>query len=252
MRLHEVPADPYDGRRGGEGVDRHGTAYRIEKDSRLPSQRKVPRQRRRPIRSPDNFDAEIVPLLWAAPGIRPVAIFEETLRRHPELGNAIRQRRVRSRRAVRWRGTGSHLPANARAGRLGLSDFTDHEQHRPHHRRTAARSPSLSFAARLFRLAAVMAGVDALVFPKTDSAEWVLEIANAVSELERERNLPPGGPVLAQIGSEQFTSPTIARFILRIHSRKMNHGRSPRASACFNILLGRAGFKSLFLVLRLK
>ncbi|ARP68102.1 CoA ester lyase [Mesorhizobium sp. WSM1497] len=40
--------------------------------------------------------------------------------------------------------------------------------------------------------AAVVAGVDALVLPKTDSAEWVLEIANAVSELERERNLPVG------------------------------------------------------------
>ncbi|MER9927197.1 CoA ester lyase [Mesorhizobium sp. M0048] len=40
--------------------------------------------------------------------------------------------------------------------------------------------------------AAVMAGVDALVLPKTDSAEWVSEIANAVSELERERNLVQG------------------------------------------------------------
>lgn len=40
--------------------------------------------------------------------------------------------------------------------------------------------------------AAVIAGVDALVLPKTDSAEWVLAIANAVSELERERNLPLG------------------------------------------------------------
>ncbi|MDX8548637.1 aldolase/citrate lyase family protein, partial [Mesorhizobium sp. VK25A] len=40
--------------------------------------------------------------------------------------------------------------------------------------------------------AAVIAGVDALVLPKTDSAEWVLEIANAVSELERERNLASG------------------------------------------------------------
>ncbi|MER9425495.1 CoA ester lyase [Mesorhizobium sp. M0317] len=40
--------------------------------------------------------------------------------------------------------------------------------------------------------AAVMAGVDALVLPKTESAEWVSEIANAVSELERERNLPLG------------------------------------------------------------
>ncbi|RAZ73073.1 CoA ester lyase [Mesorhizobium atlanticum] len=40
--------------------------------------------------------------------------------------------------------------------------------------------------------AAVVAGVDALVLPKTDSGEWVLEIAHAVSELERERNLPQG------------------------------------------------------------
>ncbi|ANT54967.1 HpcH/HpaI aldolase/citrate lyase family protein [Mesorhizobium amorphae] len=40
--------------------------------------------------------------------------------------------------------------------------------------------------------AAVMEGVDALVLPKTESAEWVSEIANAVSDLERERNLAPG------------------------------------------------------------
>ncbi|PBB89079.1 CoA ester lyase [Mesorhizobium sp. WSM3864] len=40
--------------------------------------------------------------------------------------------------------------------------------------------------------AAVIAGVDALVLSKTDSAEWVLEIANAVSELEREKSLPLG------------------------------------------------------------
>ncbi|MER8492675.1 CoA ester lyase [Mesorhizobium australicum] len=48
--------------------------------------------------------------------------------------------------------------------------------------------------------AAVIAGVNALVLPKTDSAEWVSEIANAVSELERERSLAPGGiRFLAQI-----------------------------------------------------
>ncbi|RWL06445.1 MAG: CoA ester lyase [Mesorhizobium sp.] len=48
--------------------------------------------------------------------------------------------------------------------------------------------------------AAVIEGIDALVLPKTESAEWVSEIANAVSELERERNLTPGGiRFLAQI-----------------------------------------------------
>ncbi|WP_052522785.1 CoA ester lyase [Ensifer sp. BR816] len=40
--------------------------------------------------------------------------------------------------------------------------------------------------------AAVVAGVDALVLPKVDSAEWILEVANAVAELEGERDLAPG------------------------------------------------------------
>lgn len=40
--------------------------------------------------------------------------------------------------------------------------------------------------------AAIVAGVNGLVLPKVESAEWVLEIANAVSELERERSIPLG------------------------------------------------------------
>jgi len=104
------------------------TAYRIEKDGRLPSQRKVPRQRRRPDPLADIFDAEIVPLLRAAPGIRPVAIFEEMLRRHPELGNAIRrtiERRVRSWRAVHGEEQEVIFRQVHEPGRVGLSDFTD-------------------------------------------------------------------------------------------------------------------------------
>jgi hypothetical protein len=104
------------------------TAYRIEKDPRLPSQRKVPRLRRRPDPLADIFDAEIVPLLKAAPGIRPVAIFEEMLRRHPELGNAIRrtiERRVRSWRAVHGEEQEVIFRQVHEPGRVGLSDFTD-------------------------------------------------------------------------------------------------------------------------------
>lgn len=104
------------------------TAYRIEKDPRLPSQRKVPRQRRRPDPLADIFDAEIVPLLKAAPGIRSVAIFEEMLRRHPELGNAIRrtiERRVRSWRAVHGEEQEVIFRQVHEPGRVGLSDFTD-------------------------------------------------------------------------------------------------------------------------------
>jgi hypothetical protein len=104
------------------------TAYRIEKDARLPSQRTVPRQRRRPDPLADIFDTEIVPLLKAAPGIRPIAIFEEMLRRHPELGAGIRrtiERRVRSWRAVHGEEQEVIFRQAHEPGRLGLSDFTD-------------------------------------------------------------------------------------------------------------------------------
>ena len=62
------------------------TGYRLAHDPRLPSMKKAPRGRRRPDPLGDLFDAEIVPLLKAAPGLRPIAIFEEIMRRHPELG----------------------------------------------------------------------------------------------------------------------------------------------------------------------
>lgn len=104
------------------------TAYRIESDPRLPSQKKVPRGRRRPDPLADIFDAEVVPLLKAAPGIRPVAIFEEMLRRHPELGSGIRrtlERRVRSWRAIHGEEQEVIFRQAHAPGRVGLSDFTD-------------------------------------------------------------------------------------------------------------------------------
>ncbi|MGY4506540.1 hypothetical protein ACVWYH_010522 [Bradyrhizobium sp. GM24.11] len=42
------------------------TAYRLEKDLRLPSQKKSPRQRRRPDPLANVFDLEVVPMLKAA------------------------------------------------------------------------------------------------------------------------------------------------------------------------------------------
>jgi hypothetical protein len=59
------------------------TAYRIEADPRLPSQKKTPRGRRRPDPLAGVWDSEIVPMLETAPGIRAVAIFEEICRRDP-------------------------------------------------------------------------------------------------------------------------------------------------------------------------
>jgi transposase InsO family protein len=104
------------------------TAYRIEKDTRLPSQKKAPRERRRADPLADIFEAEIVPMLQAAPGIRAIAIFEEMARRHPELGSGVRrtlERRIRSWRAVHGREQEVMFRQVHEPGRVGLSDFTD-------------------------------------------------------------------------------------------------------------------------------
>ncbi|MER8516367.1 CoA ester lyase [Mesorhizobium sp. M1060] len=46
----------------------------------------------------------------------------------------------------------------------------------------------------------VVAGVDALVLPKVESAEWIVEIAQEMLALERERDVLPGGiRLVAQI-----------------------------------------------------
>ena len=104
------------------------TGYRIESDPRLPSQKKKPRGRRRPDPLAGVWGSEIVPMLKAAPGVRPVAIFEELCRRHPSIDPGVR--RTLERRIAGWRALNGpnrdvifrqeHPP-----GRLGLSDFTD-------------------------------------------------------------------------------------------------------------------------------
>jgi hypothetical protein len=127
------------------------TAYRIETDPRLPSQKKTPRGRRRPDPLAGVWDSEIVPMLAAAPGIRAVAIFEEICRRNPGIAPGVR--RTLERRVAGWRALNGpnrdvmfcqeHPP-----GRMGLSDFTDmgalditiageHFDHRLYHFRLA-------------------------------------------------------------------------------------------------------------------
>ena len=108
------------------------TAYRIEQDRRLPSQKKAPRGRRRGDPLAEVWDSEVVPLLKSAPGLRPVAIFDEIRHRHPEIGVGVR--RTLERRVLHWRALHGaerdvifrqeHTP-----GRLGLSDFTDMGDH---------------------------------------------------------------------------------------------------------------------------
>lgn len=104
------------------------TAYRIEQDPQPPSQKAAARERRRPDPLVAVWESEIVPLLRGAPGLRPIAVFEEMLRRHPELGAGVR--RTLERRVRAWRS--QHGPEREvifrqvhEPGRLGLSDFTD-------------------------------------------------------------------------------------------------------------------------------
>jgi len=104
------------------------SAYRIEKDPRLPSQKKTPRSRRRPDPLAGVWESEIVPMLEAAPGLRPIAIYQEMLRRHPELGEGVRrtlERRIRAWLAVHGPDREVIFRQIHEPGRLGLSDFTD-------------------------------------------------------------------------------------------------------------------------------
>jgi plasmid stability protein/transposase InsO family protein len=104
------------------------TAYRIENDRRLPSQKKMPRGRRRQDPLAAVWDSEVVPLLKSTPSLRPVAIFDEIRRRHPEIGAGIRrtlERRIRTWRALHGAEREIIFRQEHPPGRLGLSDFTD-------------------------------------------------------------------------------------------------------------------------------
>ena len=104
------------------------TAYRLERDPRLPSQKKGLRGRRRPDPLAGVWDSEVVALLKSVPGLRPVAIFDEIRRRHPEIGAGIRrtlERRIRAWRALNGPERDVMFRQEHPPGRLGLSDFTD-------------------------------------------------------------------------------------------------------------------------------
>jgi hypothetical protein len=103
------------------------SAYRIEQDPRLPSQRQAPRDRRRPDPLSAVWDSEVVPLLKSVAGLRPIAIFDELRRRHPEIGAGIRrtlERRIRTWRALNGAEQDVIFRQEHPPGRLGLSDFT--------------------------------------------------------------------------------------------------------------------------------
>ena len=102
------------------------TGYRLAADP-LPTREKKPRGRRRPDPLADIFDTEVVPILETSPGIRPVGVFEELMRRHPELDPGVRrtlERRIRVWRAEHGPDQDVIFRQKHEPGRQGLSDFT--------------------------------------------------------------------------------------------------------------------------------
>ena len=91
------------------------TAYRIEADPRLPSQKKTPRGRRRPDPLAAVWDSEIVPLLKETPELRAIGVYDEMVRRHPELRSTRRtmERRIRKWKALNGGRPGRDLPTAA-------------------------------------------------------------------------------------------------------------------------------------------
>ncbi len=124
MTLRQTHTVPVAAARAGIS---QSTGYRLQADPTLPSQKKKSRGRRRPDPLADIFDTVVVPMLQTSPGIRPVAVYEEVMRRHPEPGTGIR--RTLERRIRAW--NAEHGPEQEvmfrqvhEPGKMGLSDFT--------------------------------------------------------------------------------------------------------------------------------
>ena len=104
------------------------TGARLDADPRLPSQRQAPRGRRRPDPLLSIWEVEIIPMLQATPGLRPVAVFGEMLRRHPDLDPGVRrtlERRVRQWQALHGPEREVIFRQDHPPGQQGLSDFTN-------------------------------------------------------------------------------------------------------------------------------
>ena len=101
------------------------TGYRLAHDPSLPSQKTTPRGRRRPDPLADVFEAEAVPILENSPGIGPIGVFEELMRRHPDLdlGRTL-ERRIRAWRAEHGPEQEVIFRQKHEPGQRGFSDFT--------------------------------------------------------------------------------------------------------------------------------
>ena len=105
-----------------------GTGARLDADPRTPSQKRQPRGRRRPDPLQSYWDSEIVPLLQATPGLRPITVLGEMQRRHPGLVDHLRrtlERRIRLWQALHGPEREVIFRQEHPPGQQALSDFTD-------------------------------------------------------------------------------------------------------------------------------
>jgi hypothetical protein len=103
------------------------TAARLDADARLPSQKRTPRGRRRPDPLEPYWDGEIVPMLMAGPGLRPITVLREMQRRHADFSDDLRrtlERRIRLWQALHGPEREVIFRQEHPPGQQGLSDFT--------------------------------------------------------------------------------------------------------------------------------
>ena len=104
------------------------TGARLDADFRLPSQKSSPRGRRRPDPLAEYWDGEIVPMLRASPGLRPISVLLEMQRRHVDFPDNLRrtlERRVRHWQALHGPEREVIFRQEHPPGQQALSDFTD-------------------------------------------------------------------------------------------------------------------------------
>jgi hypothetical protein len=104
------------------------TGGRLDADPRMPSQKRTPRARRRPDPLAEYWESEIVPMLLASPGLRPISVLREMQRRHTGFSDDLRrtlERRIRLWQALHGPEREVIFRQEHPPGQQGLSDFTD-------------------------------------------------------------------------------------------------------------------------------
>ena len=107
------------------------TGARLDTDPRLPSQKGSPRGRRRPDPLAAYWDSQIVPMLRASPGLRPITVLLEMQRRHVSFPDNLRrtlERRIRLWQALHGPEREVIFRQEHPPGQQALSDFTDADE----------------------------------------------------------------------------------------------------------------------------